>query len=54
MDELYYVGEASDDLYSLIKLEVTRDCEAELALLLKDAAQHGVVRLDRILPFLKE
>lgn len=54
VEELYYVGEASDELHSLAKLEVMHDCEAELALLLKDGARHGFIRLDRILPFLKE
>jgi len=52
-DEKFYSGEIMEDhrlLYA--RLEVSQDCEAELAVLLKSAARKGILRLNRILPFL--
>jgi hypothetical protein len=54
-DEKYYRGEIMEDhRWSYARLEVALDCEAELAVLLKSAARKGILRLDRILPFLVE
>jgi len=39
--------------FLLARLEVSIDCEAELAVLLMGAARSGILKLDRILPFLK-
>lgn len=48
----YYGSVHEDDRYALASLNVSRDCEAELAILLRGAAARGIIRLDRILPFL--
>lgn len=52
-DATFYSGsieERHDHL--LARLDVGRDCEAELAVLLMSAARRGIIRLDRIRPFL--
>jgi hypothetical protein len=48
----FYSGDVIEDPRLFARLEVSRDCEAELAVLLTSAARRGVLRLDRILPFL--
>jgi hypothetical protein len=49
----HYIGDILEDNRVLFaRLEVARDCEAELAVLLMAAARRGIIRLDRILPFL--
>ncbi len=48
----FYSADIMDDPMLFVRLEVAKDCEAELAMLLMSAARRGVIRLDRILPFL--
>lgn len=51
-DESYSGSVLVDQRELLARLEVSVDCEAELAVLLMSASRKGILRLDRILPFL--